>query len=79
MLVVAAGKTHHEELERSVQSLQSVGGKVLGAILNRVSTRAVDRLRYGDVAYGYSNAYESEYTAAETMSRREVKAARRRR
>lgn len=80
VLVVAAGKTHREELERSVQSLKSVDGKILGAILNMVSTRAVDRLRYGDVAYGYSNVYESEYLPTEeTTSRRELRASRRRR
>ncbi len=79
VLVVAAGQTHHEELERSVQSLKSVDGKILGAILNRVSTRTFDRLRYGDVAYGYSNVYESEYLPTEeTTSRRELRASRRR-
>ena len=80
VLVVAAGKTHREELERSVQSLNHVDGKILGAILNRVSTRAVDRLRYGDVAYGYSSVYESDYVPTdETTSRRDLRESRRRR
>lgn len=66
VLVVAAGSTHRAELERAVLSLRGVQGKLLGSILNRASTRRVDRIRYGDAEYGYSRGYyrnEYEYSA----------------
>ena len=82
VLVVAAGKTHREALERAASSLQTVGGKVLGAILNQASTSRVDRIRYGDVEYGYAKSYTEDYTYesaddAGTVSRRDIKARRR--
>lgn len=79
VLVVAAGKTHKEELERAAGALRAVDGKVLGAILNQVSTRKVDRIRYGDVEYGYSKSYSADaYEADEAgaLSRRDLKARR---
>lgn len=83
VLVVASGKTHKEELQQAVRTLRAVEGKVLGTILNMVSTRKVDRIRYGDVEYGYSNSYTNDY-AYETkdvvgvgaVSRRDIKARR---
>ncbi|WP_338750969.1 polysaccharide biosynthesis tyrosine autokinase [Janibacter alittae] len=82
VLVVAAGKTHKEEIERATASLRTVNGKVLGAVLNMISTRKVDRIRYGDAEYGYSNAYTSDYAyeavdrSAAPATRREAKAVR---
>ena len=76
VLVVAAGKTHKEQLERAAASLRAVDGKVLGAILNQVSTRKVDRLRYGDVEYGYTKSYSADAYEADrsgALSRRELK------
>lgn len=81
VLVVGAGKTHKEELERATASLAAVNGKVLGAVLNMVSTRKVDRIRYGDAEYGYSKAYTNDYVydaGASPATRREAKAGRRR-
>lgn len=82
VLVVAAGKTHKEALERAASSLRTVEGKVLGAILNQASTSRVDRIRYGDVEYGYSKVYTDDYVyeaegAENSVSRRDVKAKRR--
>ena len=77
VVVVAAGRTHREELERAVTSLTTVGGKLLGAILNQVSTKRMDRLRYGDVTYGYSQDYTYEADSAGATTRRDVKAKRR--
>lgn len=41
----------------------------------------MDRIRYGDVEYGYTKSYTSDYTyedgGASVTSRREVKASRR--
>lgn len=82
VLVVASGSTHKEALERAALSLRTVDGKVLGAILNRASTSRVDRIRYGDVQYGYSKSYTDEYTyeaddGSGSVSRRDVKNRRR--
>jgi hypothetical protein len=44
--------------------------------LNQVSTRKVDRIRYGDVEYGYVNSYSADAYEAETsgaVSRRDLK------
>ena len=83
VLVVAAAKTHKEEVERAVAALRAVDGKVLGAILNQVSTSKVDRIRYGDVEYGYTKSYTRDYVyeadGAGVTSRRELKGNRRRR
>jgi capsular exopolysaccharide synthesis family protein len=76
VLVVAAGKTHKEQLERAAASLRAVDGKVLGAILNQVSTRKVDRIRYGDVEYGYTKSYSADAYEADgssAVSRRDLK------
>lgn len=82
VLVIAAGKTHKEEVERAAASLAAVNGKVLGAVLNMVSTRKVDRIRYGDVEYGYTKSYTNDYVyeaegATTPATRREAKASRR--
>ncbi len=82
VIVVAAAKTHKEEVERAAAALRAVDGKVLGAILNQVSTSKVDRIRYGDVEYGYSTSYGRDYVydadEAGITSRRELKGQRRR-
>lgn len=79
VLVVAAGRTHKEALDRAAASLRGVDAKVLGAVLNQASTKKVDRIRYGDVEYGNVMSYEKEYVAEAVgaVSRRDVKAARR--
>ncbi|WP_162786729.1 polysaccharide biosynthesis tyrosine autokinase [Janibacter anophelis] len=83
VIVVAAGKTHKEEVERAAAALRAVDGKVLGAILNQVSTSKVDRIRYGDVEYGYTKSYTNDYVykadGAGATSRQDVKAMRRKR
>lgn len=76
VLVVAAGKTPKEQLERAAASLRAVDAKVLGAILNQVSTRKVDRIRYGDVEYGYTKSYSADAYEADgsgAVSRRDLK------
>lgn len=82
VLVVAAGKTHKEALERAASSLRAVDSKVLGAILNQASTSRVDRIRYGDVEYGYAKSYSDDYTYEATdssavVTRRDLKTRRR--
>lgn len=83
VLVVAAGRTHKEEVQRARANLIAVDAKLLGAILNQVSTSKVDRIRYGDVEYGYTKSYTSDYVyeasdgaATGAVSRRDLKSRR---
>lgn len=81
VLVVAAARTHKEAVERAAATLQAVGGKLLGAILNQASTSRVDRIRYGDVEYGYAKTYTEDYVPesgdpVEAVSRRDLKSRR---
>lgn len=78
VLVVAAGSTHKEALERAAATLRAVDGKVLGVILNQASTSKVDRIRYGDVEYGYAKSYTDDYAyeasnGSGAVSRRDLK------
>lgn len=52
IVVVRAGKTREDELQRSLSNLERVKGKVLGTILNRVPTTGVG-------AYSYYSSYSS--------------------
>lgn len=55
MLVVAVGKTKKPQLQGAVNHLQSVDGRVLGVVLNKIPTRGTESLsyRYGYGGYGY--------------------------
>ena len=67
LLVVVQGKTRQEEVERASASLRAVGGKVLGAVLNRASGSRLNKMRYGGeyvYAYGRGYGYGQEYVQA---------------
>lgn len=53
LLVVSAANTRQEHLERAVENLERVGGRVLGAVLNQVNTKRINRIVYGDAQYGH--------------------------
>ncbi|WP_018156644.1 polysaccharide biosynthesis tyrosine autokinase [Demetria terragena] len=53
LIVVRAGETREEQVARAVQNIRNVGGKVLGAVLNRVNTKRLNRIVYGESQYGY--------------------------
>ncbi|WP_446666167.1 polysaccharide biosynthesis tyrosine autokinase [Flexivirga sp. B27] len=53
VVVVAASDTRVEHVQRARQNLQAVGGRVLGGVLNRVNTRRINRIMYGDTQYGH--------------------------
>lgn len=54
LMVVATGKTRREQLRTGEQSIESVGGKILGLVLNLAPPRGPDSHRYG---YGYQYEY----------------------
>ncbi|WP_071606257.1 polysaccharide biosynthesis tyrosine autokinase [Luteipulveratus halotolerans] len=67
LIVVAAGETHEEHVKRIAANLRRVDGKVLGAVLNRVNTRRLREIVYGDQRYGqgaYGEYGETAYVQA---------------
>ena len=58
LMVIATGKTRREQLRTAEQSIESVGGKILGLVMNMAPARGPDSHRYG---YGY----QYDYRAAE--------------
>jgi tyrosine-protein kinase Etk/Wzc len=62
ILVVSAGYTKVPSLERAVESLTGIGGKLLGMVLNNYDSRKAFRGPYGEEGYGYySYGYNSSY------------------
>ena len=53
VVVVAASDTRVEHVQRAARNLEAVGGRVLGGVLNRVNTRRIKRIMYGDTQYGH--------------------------
>lgn len=64
IIVCSADETHKLTLERSIESMEAVGAKVAGVVLNRFNPQSA----YGGYAYayaygyGYSNAYGYGYS-----------------
>ena len=56
ILIVATGKTRREQLRTAVSSIEGVGGKILGLVMNMAPAKGPDSHRYG---YGYSYDYKT--------------------
>ncbi len=56
LMVIATGKTRREQLRTAEQSIESVGGKILGLVMNMAPARGPDSHRYG---YGYQYDYRA--------------------
>lgn len=75
VLVVAAGETRKEHVERAAANLQAVNARLLGAVLNRASVSRLNRLLYGEgygygsSGYGYGDGY-GDAPGAKKRSRR---------
>lgn len=55
VLVALTGKTRAIGLQRSIEQIEAVSGRVLGVVLNRASNSRLNRIAYGDAEYGYSS------------------------
>ena len=53
LIVVSAGSTRMEELERSVEIIESVGGKIPKHVLNRFDQQQAYGISYARSGYGY--------------------------
>ena len=56
ILIVRAGKTRREQLRTAESSIEGVGGRVLGLVLNMAPAKGPDSYRYG---YGYQYDYSN--------------------
>lgn len=62
LLVVALGRTRREQLRRAQESVHSVGGTLLGTVVNWAPPRGRETYGYG---YGYGYAYGGEREGGE--------------
>lgn len=60
ILVITAGKTTLEELNKAISTLERVNGTRLGVIINRVPTKGADRGQYGYYAGQYAYAGDGD-------------------
>jgi capsular exopolysaccharide synthesis family protein len=58
LVIVAAGRTHRNQLAGSLNALENVGARVSGLVLTMVPTKGPDAYGYG--RYGYGNYYRHE-------------------
>lgn len=63
VLVASAGDTRVAEIERSVELLENVGGKILGFVLNKLDLQRAYGIPYGKRGYHY---YGYSYTQTKT-------------
>jgi polysaccharide biosynthesis transport protein len=68
ILVIHANECSRKVVQRSYQTLQEVGAKVLGVVLNRVDSRSPDYYYYKYHYYSYYKGYKSGYTSGEEQS-----------
>ncbi|MDL1894088.1 CpsD/CapB family tyrosine-protein kinase, partial [Sphingobacteriales bacterium CHB3] len=66
LIVVAAGSTRLEELERSVEIIETVGGKTPKYVLNRFDHRRAYGISYLRSGYGFYTENNKKRGSAET-------------
>ena len=59
IIIIATGKARREQLRTAVNSIEGVGGKILGLVMNMAPAKGPDSHRYG---YGYSYDYKTVTT-----------------
>ena len=65
ILVTAMGQTRREQVRNAIERLESVGGRVLGVVANRASTRGQEGYAY---AYGYGYAAKGRHASDDEPS-----------
>lgn len=60
LVVVAAGRTHKNQLKGAVTALENVGAPVSGLILTMLPTRGPDAYGYGRYGHGYGYGYVND-------------------
>jgi capsular exopolysaccharide synthesis family protein len=59
VVVVSVGKTTRPQLQGALSHIDTVGGKVLGFVMNKIPTKGADA--YGYYSYGYKYGYKYGY------------------
>jgi capsular exopolysaccharide synthesis family protein len=60
IIVVAAGRTHKNQLKGAVSALDNVGASISGLVLTMLPTKGPDAYGYGRYGYGYGYGVETE-------------------
>lgn len=63
LVVISLGKTTHDLLERSLDTISKAGGRALGVVLNKAPVKGVDSSAY---SYGYRHDYGLNIRPADT-------------
>lgn len=63
IVVVAAGRTHKNQLGGAVSALENVGAPVSGVVLTMLPTKGPDAYGYGRYGHAYGYGYTSDETA----------------
>jgi capsular exopolysaccharide synthesis family protein len=63
IIIVAAGRTHKNQLKGAVASLNNVGAPISGLVLTMLPTKGPDAYGYGHYGYGYGYGYGDEIAA----------------
>ncbi|WP_166874676.1 polysaccharide biosynthesis tyrosine autokinase [Salinibacterium sp. ZJ450] len=72
IVVVAAGRTHKNQLTGALAALETVGAGVSGLVLTMLPTKGPDAYGYGNYGYGYG--YLDDSVDATTTTRKVAKA-----
>lgn len=59
IVVVSVGKTTRPQLQGALSHIETVGGKILGFVMNKIPTKGADA--YGYYSYGYKYGYKYGY------------------
>ena len=59
VIVVSVGKTTRPQLQGALSHIETVGGKVVGFVMNKIPTKGADA--YGYYSYGYKYGYKYGY------------------
>ncbi|MFN0157970.1 MAG: GumC family protein [Bacteroidota bacterium] len=63
VIVTASGTTRVADVERTIEMIEGVGGKILGYVLNKLDLQRAYGISYGKRGYGYYGyAYQSSET-----------------
>lgn len=60
IIIVAAGRTHKNQLKGAVAALTNVGAPISGLVLTMLPTKGPDAYGYGHYGYGYGYGYGDE-------------------
>ena len=72
IVVVAAGKTHKNQLKGAMDALENIGASVSGLVLTMLPTRGPDAYGYG-YGYGYGEEVEKKRPKSRKQSKRQTK------